>query len=411
MKKHVFIMLLILIFADCQSANYDFAGKQNEKCRYKTDPLDSATGKTIMLGASRFELYLGLLKNKRVATVVNQTSTIESVHLVDTLRALGVNIVKVFAPEHGFRGDHSAGAIINNGKDNKTGLSVVSLYGKNKKPTSDMLVDVDVVVFDIQDVGVRFYTYISTMHYVMEACAEQGKKVIILDRPNPNGFYIDGPILQPEYKSFIGMHPIPIVHGLTVGELAGMINGEKWLSGGRTCDISVIPCVNYAHDSLYQLPIKPSPNLPNMNAVYLYPYLGMFEGTNVSVGRGTQEPFQVVGRPGFESNFSFKPVRIPGVSDEPKHENKVCTGVRVEDVRSGELFASPRLKLDWLTLFYTTNTAADGPFFKPFFYKLAGNKKLTEQIEGGMSEVEIRESWQRELDIYKKMRIQYVLYP
>lgn len=407
MKKSVFIMLLMSIFVACKSADYGFTSNQN----FQISQTAAKTDSPIVVGAARFELYLDLLKNKRVATVVNQTSAIANVHLVDTLRALGINIVKVFAPEHGFRGDHSAGAIISNGKDLKTGLSVVSLYGKNKKPTTDMLIDIDVVVFDIQDVGVRFYTYISTMHYVMEACAEQGKKVIVLDRPNPNGFYIDGPILQSEYKSFIGMHPIPIVHGLTVGELAGMINGEKWLADKIKCDISVIPCVNYTHDSLYQLPIKPSPNLPNMNAVYLYPYLGMFEGTNVSVGRGTQEPFQVLGRPGFESDFSFKPVSIPGISDEPKHENKVCTGVRVQDVKSGELFANPRLKLDWLLLFYMSNSTSDGPFFKPFFYKLAGNKNLRDQIENTLTESEIRDSWKAELEAYKKMRHKYLLYP
>ncbi|MBT8326989.1 MAG: DUF1343 domain-containing protein, partial [Bacteroidia bacterium] len=252
----------------------------------------------IILGSEQVMEYLPVLHGKRVGLVVNQTSTIGETHLVDSLIKLGVNIKKVFAPEHGFRGNHSAGAIIKNGVDVKSGLPVVSLYGSNKKPTAEMLKDIDVVLFDIQDVGVRFYTYISTMHYVMEACGELDKKVVVLDRPNPNGFYIDGPILEKEFSSFIGMHEIPIVHGLTVGELALMLNGEKWLKNGVQCDLKVVSCKNYNHNRMYELPIKPSPNLPNMNSVYLYPYLGLFEGTNVSIGRGTETPFQIVGRPG-----------------------------------------------------------------------------------------------------------------
>jgi uncharacterized protein YbbC (DUF1343 family) len=274
-----------------------------------------------------------------------------------------------------------------------------------------MLADVDVVIFDIQDVGVRFYTYISTMHYVMEACAELSKKVLVLDRPNPNGFYIDGPILDSEYKSFIGMHAIPIVHGLTVAELAQMINGEKWLKNQVICDLDLVPCLNYTHDSLYQLPVKPSPNLPNMNSVYLYPYLGFFEGTNVSIGRGTDFPFQLVGRPGFESDFAFTPRSIPGVSDNPKYLGEVCTGMKVDDVSNGSLFENPRLNLDWLILFYKANTASDGAYFKSFFYKLAGNKELREQIESGMTDAEIRKTWQPALEEYKEKRKMYLLYP
>lgn len=407
MKKSVFITLLMVIFIACKSSE----NSNVQSTEVITQDTAAKASEQIVLGAERLDQYINLLKGKRVATVVNQTSTIGETHIVDTLRSLGINIVKVFAPEHGFRGDHSAGAVIANGKDVKTGLSVVSLYGKNKKPNETMLADVDVVVFDIQDVGVRFYTYISTMHYVMEACAEQGKQVLVLDRPNPNGFYVDGPILEPAYKSFIGMHPIPTVHGLTVGELAGMINGEKWLKGELTCDVTVVPCDNYTHDSMYQLPIKPSPNLPNMNSVYLYPYLGMFEGTNVSIGRGTDEPFQLVGRPGFQSDFAFKPVSIPGVSDHPKYENEICTGMRVNDVANGDLFSNPRMKLDWLILFYQSNKAENGPYFKAFFYKLAGNKTLREQIEKGMSENEIRKTWESDLVKYREMRKKYLLYP
>ena len=407
MKKSVFILLFTVIFVACKSSE----NKASEAQLATLTDSASLVEQSIVLGAERIDEYLHLLEEKSIALVVNQTSTIDQTHLVDTLSSLGVNIVKVFAPEHGFRGDHSAGAIISNGKDPKTGLPVVSLYGKNKKPTAAMLADVDVVIFDIQDVGVRFYTYISTMHYVMEACAEQNKKVLVLDRPNPNGFYVDGPILEPAYKSFIGMHPIPTVHGLTIGELAGMINGEHWLKGNVQCDVTVIACQNYSHDSMYQLPIKPSPNLPNMNSVYLYPYLGMFEGTNVSIGRGTAEPFQIVGRPGYESDFAFTPVSIQGVSDHPKYENKVCTGFKVNDVANGDLFSNPRMKLDWLLLFYQSNEASTGPFFKSFFYKLAGNKTLREQIERGMSEDDIRASWQEDLSKYKEMRKKYLLYP
>ena len=272
MKKSELFAFLMIIFVACSSMS------EQQKAEEKT---------RIVLGAEQLDQYVSKLTGKRVALLVNQTSMIGSVHLVDTLQALGVNIQKVFAPEHGFRGDHSAGAIVSNGIDAKSGLPVVSLYGKNKKPTPQMLENIDVVVFDIQDVGVRFYTYISTMHYVMEACAEQNKQLIILDRPNPNGFYVDGPVLEKAYSSFIGMHTIPIVHGLTVGELALMIDGEGWLKNKVECDFNIVPCKNYTHDSLYQLPIKPSPNLPNMNSVYLYPYLGLFEGTNVSIGRGT----------------------------------------------------------------------------------------------------------------------------
>ena len=393
------------IFVSCKSSSNSVTdtAKSSETVNAQASP--------IQLGAERMDRYLPGLKGKRVALVVNQTSMIGSTHIVDTLLQLGVDIKKVFAPEHGFRGNHSAGAIIKDGKDQKTGLDVVSLYGKNKKPSPAMLADVDVVIFDIQDVGVRFYTYISTMHYVMEACAELSKKVLVLDRPNPNGFYIDGPILDSEYKSFIGMHAIPIVHGLTVAELAQMINGEKWLKNQVICDLDLVPCLNYTHDSLYQLPVKPSPNLPNMNSVYLYPYLGFFEGTNVSIGRGTDFPFQLVGRPGFESDFAFTPRSIPGVSDNPKYLGEVCTGMKVDDVSNGSLFENPRLNLDWLILFYKANTASDGAYFKSFFYKLAGNKELREQIESGMTDAEIRKTWQPALEEYKEKRKMYLLYP
>jgi uncharacterized protein YbbC (DUF1343 family) len=336
MRKLITLLCASLIFLACKSSGKQVETKQVEQSV-------AQESKPLVLGAERIDVYLKELKGKRVGLVVNQTSTIMHTHLVDTLKSLGINIKKVFAPEHGFRGDHSAGAVIKNGIDDKTGLPVVSLYGSTKKPSVEMLADIDIMVFDIQDVGVRFYTYISTMHYVMEACAEQGKKVVVLDRPNPNGFYIDGPVLQEAYKSFIGMHPIPLVHGLTVAELAKMINGEKWLKNGVQCSLVVVPCLNYNHQTLYQLPIKPSPNLPNMNSVYLYPYLGLFEGTNVSIGRGTELPFQVVGRPGFKGSYSFTPKNIPGIADDPKFEGKLCGGEIVMDVKDSSLFANPKV--------------------------------------------------------------------
>jgi uncharacterized protein YbbC (DUF1343 family) len=405
MKKSVLIVFLMAIFVSCKSSSNSVTESVTEAKK------ESAQSYPIQLGAERMDQYLSQLQGKRVALVVNQTSVIGKTHLVDTLLQLGVDIKKVFAPEHGFRGNHSAGAIIKDGKDLKTSLDVVSLYGKNKKPSAEMLADVDVVLFDIQDVGVRFYTYISTMHYVMEACAELGKKVVVLDRPNPNGYYIDGPILEPEYKSFIGMHAIPIVHGLTVGELAQMINGEKWLKNEVICDLTVVSCLNYTHDSLYQLPVRPSPNLPNMNSVYLYPYLGLFEGTNVSIGRGTDFPFQVIGRPGSVGAFSFTPRSIPGVSDNPKYLGKECVGETIPDFLSDDILSQNTLNLTWLILMYENNRAEDGEYFKDFFYKLAGNKELRIKIESGMSDADIRKTWQHGLDKYKVKRKKYLLYP
>ena len=261
---------------------------------------------TIKVGSEMFDQYLPIIKEKRVAIIGNQTSTVGSIHLVDTLLSLGIDVKKVFAPEHGFRGNADAGEKVTDGKDSKTGLPILSLYGrKNRKPSVEKLLDVDVVIFDIQDVGARFYTYISTMHYAMEACAEQHKKMIILDRPNPNGFYVDGPILKNGNESFVGMHPVPIVHGMTIGEYGQMINGEKWLANGVQCDLLVVECQNYEHSDFYELPIKPSPNLPNMASIYLYPSLCLFEGTNVSIGRGTQKPFQMIGSPLIVGNGFF----------------------------------------------------------------------------------------------------------
>jgi uncharacterized protein YbbC (DUF1343 family) len=393
-------------FMACKSAD-------NSTTAIETDQSTElvSTSSDVILGAEQIISYLPHLKNKRVGMVVNQTSVINGIHLVDTLQKLGVDIAKVFAPEHGFRGDHSDGAIIKNGIDEKTGLPVISLYGKNKKPSVEMFNDLDVIIFDIQDVGVRFYTFISTMHYVMETAAEMHKHVIVLDRPNPNGFYIDGPVLDSKYKSFVGMHQIPIVHGLTVAELALMINGESWLKGNVVCNLTVIPCKNYTHQTLYELPIKPSPNLPNMNSVYLYPFLGLFEGTNVSIGRGTDKPFQIVGRPGFEGSHNFTPKSIPGVSENPKYKGQECSGEIVTDVLDSSFFQNPGLKLDLLLLFYSKNRLVDGPYFREIFYKLSGNSTLKSQIESGLTESEIRQSWKEDLDKYKERRKYYLLYP
>jgi len=357
-------------------------------------------------GAEQMPLYLPLLKHKRVALVVNHTSVVYHTHLADTLLASGINVTKIFAPEHGFRGTEAAGATVKNAVDVKTGLSVVSLYGKNKKPLPAQLSDVDILVFDIQDVGARFYTYISTMYYVMEAAAENGKEVLILDRPNPNGNYVDGPVLDLKNKSFVGLLPIPIIHGCTVGELAKMINGEKWLSGGKTCKLTVIKAKGYTHNTPYSLPISPSPNLPNDLSIKLYPSLCLFEGTEISVGRGTDFPFQVIGFPDpAYGNFTFTPVSIPGVATYPPLENKLCYGI---DFRNKKV--SDKFTLKYLINYYTIAKDKE-QFFNAFFVKLAGVKTLKEQIIKGMTEEQIRKTWEPALSQYKAMRKKYLLYP
>ena len=361
--------------------------------------------KKINTAAAQTNLYVSKLKGKRIAIVANQTSVISKsqtaigksyIHLVDSLLLLGVDIQKVFAPEHGFRGKADAGEAVLDGIDKKTNLPIISLYGKNKKPTAEQLKGIDLVVFDIQDVGARFYTYISTLHYVMETCAEVGIPLLLLDRPNPNGYYIDGPVLEIEHKSFVGMHPVPVVYGMTIGEYGQMINGEKWLKNGIQCDLTVIPLNNYTHISEYNLPIKPSPNLPNATAINLYPSLCFFEGTNVSAGRGTATQFQIYGSPFLEkNNFSFTPQANEG-SKYPKYKNELCYGEN--------LTAHPRLQqinLTWLLKAYKQNSSDN--FFNTFLTRLAGTKKLQQQIEQGLSATEIRKSWQKELDAFKKL--------
>ena len=365
----------------------------------------------LRVGAQHTEIYFPLLKGKAVAVVAHPASLIKNVHLVDSLLKAGIKVVKVFAPEHGFRGNVEAGAAIKNNIDFRTNLPVISLYGKNYKPKPEELKNVDVVLFDIQDVGARFYTYISTLHYVMEACAENNKQLIVLDRPNPNGYYVDGPILDLKYKSFTGMHQVPIVYGMTIGEYAQMINGEKWLLNGLKCKLQVVPIDGYNHNVLYQLPLKPSPNLPTMSSVYLYPSLCLFEGTKVSVGRGTDKPFQIFGYPGLKNaKTSFIPKPISGFSESPLYNGETCGGFYVSDY--GESFVKyyRKIYLFWiLNLYKTCDTKSD--FFTNYFNFLAGNEVLKKQIIAGETEDHIRDSWSLGIKKFKEIRKKYLLYP
>lgn len=365
----------------------------------------------LKLGAERLDVVTRLLGDKRVGLVVNQTSILEKeqVHLLDALLEKGIEVKKVFAPEHGFRGTADAGEQITDSRDIKTGVPIISIYGKNKKPTAAQLHDIDVVVFDIQDVGARFYTYISTLHYVMEACAENDKMCIVLDRPNPNDF-VDGPVREPEMASFVGVDPLPLLHGLTVGELAWMINKEGWLkSQPDTCQLKIVKMENWKHGDPYWLPVKPSPNLPNDQAIRLYPSLCFFEGTNISVGRGTYFPFQVIGFPDKKyGDFTFTPVSLAGFDTNPLQKGKECYGV---DLR--EYPFEGGLTLRFLLDFYQ-KAGKDQAFFfaRPHWFDLlAGTKKLRFQIVRGLAEEEIRASWAPALEAYKQMRKKYLLYP
>lgn len=362
----------------------------------------------ILTAADQPEQYLPILEGKKIGLVVNQTAILASqgdMHLVDFLMMEGLEVVKVFVPEHGFRGDADAGEVIKSEIDKNTGLPIVSLYGDNKKPKPEQLHDIDILIYDLQDVGVRFYTYISTMHYVMEACAEQNKTLLILDRPNPNADYIDGPVLQKGFESFVGMHPIPVVHGLTVGELAQMINGEGWLKNKVKAPIQIIPVKNWNRTSSYSLPVKPSPNLPNDLAIRLYPSLCYFEGTDVSLGRGTLYPFQLYGYPDPKfGDFTFTPVSIVGMSKNPPQQNKLCYGV---DLRQETL--DHRFTLQYLLHAYSTSGKKE-KFFNNFFDKLAGTDQLRKDILAGKNETQIRNSWKSDLDAYQAMRTKYLIY-
>lgn len=361
----------------------------------------SANAQNLRLGAERLDAYLPLIENKKVGVVGNQTSMIGNTHLVDSLLSLRIDVVKVFSPEHGFRGKADAGAKVENGTDSKTGLPIISLYGKNKKPYPEQLEGIDVLLFDIQDVGARFYTYISTLHYIMEAAGENNIKVIVLDRPNPNSYYVDGPIREKGFESFVGMHAIPIVHGMTIGEYAKMINGENWIA--VNCELTVIVIENYTRKMEYDLPIKPSPNLPNAKAINLYPSLCLFEGTTISIGRGTVYPFQHFGAPYLESDYSFTPKSGVG-SKYPKHENKECfgTNLRLEKPLTA-------INLNWIIEAYKQCPEKE-EFFNNFFDKLAGTDKLRKQIIAEKTQKEIKESWQKGLEEFKEIREKHLIY-
>jgi len=365
----------------------------------------------IEVAANNLESYLPLLQSKQIGIVANQTSVIfksknqqEYTHLIDSLTALKVSIKTIFSPEHGFRGKADAGEIVANRIDKKTGVPIVSLYGKNKKPSKSQLEGLDILLFDIQDVGVRFYTYISTLHYVMEACAEARIPVIVLDRPNPNAHYIDGPILEPEHKSFIGMHPVPVVYGMTIGEYAQMIQGEGWLKNKTTCELTVIPLKNYSHQSNYSLPIRPSPNLPNDRSINLYPSLGFFEGTSINSGRGTEHQFQQYGAPWFpRSTFTYTPKANFGAK-HPKHKNKLCHGVNLRSTKP-----LSKINISWLKDAYV-KTKDSTLFFEKTFTLHVGNTQLKKQLEAGLSVKEIEDSWKGKIEIFKKIRKKYLHY-
>jgi len=359
----------------------------------------------VVMGAERTADYLPLLQGKKVGMVVNNTSTIGKTHLVDSLISLGVTITKIFAPEHGFRGEAPAGEKISNDVDAKTGVPILSLYGNHYKPTTEDMAGLEVVVFDIQDVGARFYTYTSTMSYVMEACAENKLKFIVFDRPNPIGNIVDGPVLEEAQKSFVGLHPVPVAYGLTIGEYATMINNEGWLANGVKADLQVVRLLNWGHNTTYSLPIKPSPNLPTDNSIAWYPSTCLFEGTMMSLGRGTQFPFEVLGYPSPDfGDFQFTPVPIPGMSMDPKHQDKVCFGV---DLRKAP--APGKVDISYLIGFYK-KTPQNENFFNSYFELLAGTSQLRQQIEQGLTEEEIRASWQEKLSAYKQIRKKHLLY-
>lgn len=372
----------------------------------------------IITGAEQTEKYIPYLKGKRVGVLANPTTIIGPKHLVDSLLSIGINIVKVFGPEHGFRGNASAGVKVNDEKDPTTGVKVISLYGPKRKPTKDDLADVDIMIFDIQDVGCRFYTYINVLSHIMEACAENNKELLILDRPNPNGYLVDGPILDMKYKSGIGMFPIPIAHGMTIGEFAQMINGEGWLPGKLTCRLKIIPVANYTHDMSYILPVKPSPNLNTQQSIMLYPSTCLFEGTILNHGRGTYFPFTVMGSPLLKDKFSFSytPVGIPGMSETPLHMNQVCYGLDLRNYDISELRKSRRINIQWMIDMYNAYPDKEKFFDRSYskemgdINKLAGVATFKEQIIAGKSVKEIQDSWEPGLSQYKTMRKKYLLY-
>ena len=424
-KNIPLVLVLSMVLLSCSSSIIRTKVAQQYKSKLSTQVnsinpkvalLNETITKThsIKTGADNYKTYLPLLKDKKNGLVTNQSGIVSiedttvnlvtKIHLVDFLLDQKISVQKIFAPEHGFRGTADAGEHVIDGIDSKTKLPIVSLYGANKKPNSEQLAGIDIMIFDLQDVGARFYTYISSLHYIMEACAENNIPLLILDRPNPNGSIVDGPILEKEFTSFVGMHPIPVLHGMTIGEYAKMINGEKWLKSGLTCKLTVIPCSYYNRNMHYSLPVKPSPNLPNDQAINLYPSLCFFEGTNVSVGRGTEKQFQIYGSPYLpESTFSFVPKPNMGAQN-PIYNGVLCFG---EDLSSKNELG--QLELKWLIKAYETTTDKS-KFFNSFFTKLAGTEKLQKQIESRISETDIRKSWQSGLEQFRKMRKQYLIY-
>src|SRR5690606_24752126 len=423
MKSKILIKNTVLFFVMILFAGLNFDCNAQDTIRADIREIKNIFfdgEKETITGAERPKEYLHLLEEKKVGVLTNQTgityvgmavrnnnhSKITTIKksIIDFLIKSKINVQKIYAPEHGFRGTADAGELIKDGKDTKTGLPIISLYGNNKKPTKEQLAGIDVMLFDLQDVGARFYTYISSLHYLMEACAENNIPIIVLDRPNPKGATIDGPVLEMEHTSFVGMHPVPVLHGMTIGEYAKMINGEKWLKNGIEADLTVIPVKNYNKSIFYSLPVKPSPNLPNDLSINLYTSLCFFEGTNVSVGRGTEKQFQIYGSPFLKNrDFTFTPKPSEGAKD-PMHNGKKCYG---EDLSDHEFING--LSLQWLTKAYQ-NTSDKSKFFNNFFVKLAGTQKLRQQIEQGLSEKEIRKSWQTDLDRFKKTRKKYLLY-
>ena len=362
----------------------------------------------IETGAEQTGRYLPLLEGRRVGIMTNHPGTVGRTHLVDTLRSLGVDIRVVFAPEHGFRGQADAGESVASYRDRKTGIDVVSVYGSTKRPPDSIMQRLDVLLFDIQDVGLRYYTYLSSMHYLMEACAANGKRLIVLDRPNPNGFYVDGPVLEAKHRSFVGMHPIPVVHGMTLGELARMIDGEGWLRDGLRCKLTVIPCRGYTHRSRYRLPTAPSPNLPNMRAVYLYPSLCFFEGTPVSLGRGTDFPFQAYGHPELQGDFSFTPRSNAGAKNPPL-KDKLCHGVDLRTAPSDERIWERGVDLGYVIDCYRQLNLGE-KFFTPMFDRLTGTDYVRQMILQGAGADRIKARWADDVERFKQTRKPYLLY-
>lgn len=402
----VIILLVALIHLQCSNEN-------------KITSTTSNTAKKVLTGADQTEKYLPLLKGKRIGILGNPTTVIGKTHLVDSLKKLGINIVKVFGPEHGFRGNASAGVRVSDEVDSATGIPIVSLYGNKRKPSAEDLSNVDLMIFDVQDVGCRFYTYINVLADIMEACAENGKELLILDRPNPNGYFIDGPVMDMKLKSGIGKFPIPITHGMTIGEFAKMINGEHWLPKNLQCRINIIPVANYSHDMYYVLPIKPSPNLNTQQSIMLYPSTCLYEGTILNYGRGTYFPFTVIGAPKLKGKyeFSFTPTGIKGMSETPLYMNEVCYGIDLRKVDIPELMKEKKINIQWMKELYAAYPEKE-KFFDYTVSKEIGNidfrtgdSKFKEQIHNNVPEEEIRKSWEPALSQYKEMRKKYLMYP